>query len=434
MKYLIIIHMRSRDRYWAEYVRQKIEARGKKNQVKIITFDEILPEVIRKGFRPDSILMYTLRDEASVQWITLLKIISGAKVVVYENEGLMDFDDREFIRKRIGDAPRSVGLIDRYYYWGVKPARVSAEVLLEKGFIKDRDAVSYCGYINYEMKSKDLVGVLTEEEKAFLQKIQDHCQGKKMILALTGFSITDLSDEEFRMDGEIITDDPEKVHAYAETQRKNASRYRGLYVDLIRKIAEIHPEIPIVVKPHPSENERAACMQYYLSAFESCPNVMVLDRAIIVGLLLDETRLLIHYGSTVALEAYIRKIPSLLYEDESYHGNGGLMKSTKKMTGEADDHVLDGLTFRSAAENDSFLKEIFNFDPEAEYRPSDELIRCLEDTEHRYPLDRKDLGRFINRKEVARILFRNCLGRVKRGKVTEAVHTAGALYAFRHGL
>ena len=427
MRHLIIIHMISRDRYWAEYLKNKIETEFPEDEVRIITFGEIASKVIMVGYHPDTILMYTLRDNLSVSWITMLKLITKARVIIYENEGLMNYDDLEFIRKRIGVAPRSTSLVDRYFYWGTKPARVSTELMLEKKFIRDRNVVSACGYVNYEMKPEDIEPLLMEDEQGMLAQIRAHCHGEKMILALTGFPLIDLSDEEFKADGEIITEDPEKLHAYAEEKRNKTIIFRDKYVGMIQKLARMHPEIPIIVKPHPAENERTNCRNYYLKAFADLPNVMFLNHAIIVGMLLRDTRLLIHYGSTVSLEAYIQGIPTMLYEDDSYIGNRELTESTKIVMGEIDEHVLDGLEFRRLPGNDAVIYDLFNYTSNREYRPSKDLIAAMRDSENRYPFDKKELLAPVNKKNITHPLIWECRSCIKNGNIKGVFHLISAL-------
>ena len=415
MKHLIIIHMVSRDKYWAEYIRRKIEAKSPDNEVRIITFDQIASRVIRENYRPDSILMYTLRDSLSVQRLTMLKLLTKARIIIYENEGLMDYDDLESVRTRIGITPRSTSLVDRYFYWGEKPARVSADLMMEKRFIRDKDVVSYCGYVNYEMKSEDIEPLLTEEEKELLNQVRKHCRGEKMVLALTGFPQADMTDEDFKADGEIITDDPEELHAFAESYRSNTAIFRDKYVRMIRKAAELHPEIPFVVKPHPAEYQQPRSREYYLGAFKDLPNVLFLDRAMIVGMLLKDTRLLIHYGSTVALEAYIRGIPTLIYEDESYIGNRELMESTKIVRGEVDGHVLDGTAFHRLPGNDAFIYDLFNYRPDRDYQPSEDLIRAMENRADGYPFSKKDLLAPVPKEGITHPLFWEWRACLKKG-------------------
>jgi len=368
--------MESRDIYWAKYLKNKILDTFPNAIIKITTFDNIIETVFAAGFRPNKVLTFTLRDDFSVACITAIKKYSNASVIAYENEGLMNFDDELFINKRIGNSPRSLELIDLYYYWGKKPAKVSSEILLKKGFIKDINQVKFCGYINYEMSSEDIFNSLSPSEVSNYLEIKKICGNKKIILVLTAFALCEYEDKQFREDGEILSDNEDEIHNYAEKTRNKLKSYREKYVDFINYISSKYPDSMLIIKPHPAEYYTNGCIEYYKEKLKE-KNIIVLDYPLLMGSLLSISNLVLHYGSTAALEAYIRNIPTVLFKDKDYAGNSDLFFSTLTIySNKMDDFNMD-LPFIRFEKNDKLLMELFNYSFKENYQPSKDLIRAL---------------------------------------------------------
>lgn len=87
------------------------------------------------------------------------------------------------------------------------------------------------------------------------------------------------------------------------------------YVQLVHQLADAFPELRIVVRPHPSEDQ-----QFYRTVFSGVPNVSVVHEGSVVPWLLA-SRALIHDGCTTGIEAALAGVPIINYksvEDERY--------------------------------------------------------------------------------------------------------------------
>ena len=368
--------MESRDIYWAKYLSERINKIKENTSVKITSFDKIYDNVFAAGFKPNKVLTFTLRDDLSVAWITAIKKYSNPDIIIYENEGLMNFDDEEFIFKRIGNSRRSIDLIDYYFYWGKKPADVSSKILLRNGFIKELNQVGYCGYVNYEMNSEDIIHSLSEDEMAHFRTIEKRCNNRNTILVLTAFALCEYSDDQFREDGEILSEDRNKIHEYAEMIRNKLKSYRKKYIGFIKYISNKYPDSVIIIKPHPAEYEMTDCIEYYKNMLNN-DNVIVLDYALLMGSLLSLSDIVIHYGSTAALEAYIKGIPTILFRDSDYKGNSDLFYSSKEINVTNYTEFDLDIPFIRFEKNDQLLYDLFSYKIGEEYHPSDELIKNL---------------------------------------------------------
>lgn len=427
-KYLIIIHMATRDIYWARYLKKKILMKDPNAEVRITEFKQIPENVFACHYKPDTVLTYTLRDSFSVNWMTALKLYTKARIVVYENEGLMNFDDPAVLNKRVGNAPRSLNLVNDNIYWGKKPAEALSRLLLERGYIRSVDEVSYCGYINYEMTPKDIYESLSEAEQLRFSQIENTCKGKKTILALTAFALCEYKDEQFKADGEILSDNEEEIHKYAENVRGKYCSFRNKYVKFLKSVAQKYSDSVLILKPHPAEFITDGCIDYYKHELASLDNVIIVENAILVGSLLGITNTVIHYGSTVSLESYIRGIPCVLFKDEDYDGNSELVHSTLTCTlSDCDDPVID-VGFKRFEDNDIMLEQLFNFKIDKPYVPSEEIISRMSHLDDTKQLCAKNLTlEEYNKKSIYKLMIKNMISYVKRGNLKMAFNLGGGL-------
>lgn len=398
--------MEARDIYWARYLQKKILLDDASAIVVITTFMKLVQDVFSNSYKPDAVLTFTLRDEYSVSWITALKLYSGAKILAYENEGVMNFDDIEVINKRIGNTPRSLNLVDEYFYWGIKPATISSKVLLEKKYIKSKEQVLYCGYLNYEMTSDDVKDVLSIQERTALEHITHAAKDKNVYLVLTAFAMCEYPDSLFIADGEILSDNRDEVHAYAESVRSNLKQYRTKYIKYVKRLAEDANNAFIIIKPHPSEYEEEKYIEYYKKEFQDYDNVVIVEKALLVTSLLSISKAVVHYGSTVAIEAYLRGIPTILVYDKNHKGNSEVMQSTIASSEEDTMEKIDNIKYSRNEKNDLLLEELFNFKKGIKYDPSSIIIQHLKVNEKRFLLENKTFRNFsINRNIIRWILY-----------------------------
>ncbi len=86
------------------------------------------------------------------------------------------------------------------------------------------------------------------------------------------------------------------------------------FVRLVHRLHVVYPEIPIVVRPHPSEDPR-----FYELVFQGMPSVHVLHEGPVAPWLFA-TRCMIHDGCTTGLEAHLGEVPTMNFcpvEDNS---------------------------------------------------------------------------------------------------------------------
>ncbi|ASF38027.1 hypothetical protein CEH05_02470 [Halobacillus halophilus] len=79
------------------------------------------------------------------------------------------------------------------------------------------------------------------------------------------------------------------------------------FITLIRRISEKYPSVPIIIRPHPTEN-----VQSYRKALSNCENVKIIQAGNVIHWILA-SRLVIHNGCTTGIEAALLGKPVISY-------------------------------------------------------------------------------------------------------------------------
>lgn len=80
------------------------------------------------------------------------------------------------------------------------------------------------------------------------------------------------------------------------------------YVKLVHRLADEFPDLRLIVRPHPSEDQK-----FYRTVFTDVPNVSVLHEGSVIPWLLA-SRALIHDGCTTGIEAALSETPIINYK------------------------------------------------------------------------------------------------------------------------
>lgn len=89
------------------------------------------------------------RDCYSSNYLTMLKIITGAVVISMNTEGYYAFSPRE-IKVVIGYNTYAKELVDYYIMWGAKTKNILGEALFASGKVTDKRRVRATGYVWYK--------------------------------------------------------------------------------------------------------------------------------------------------------------------------------------------------------------------------------------------------------------------------------------------
>ena len=345
-------------------------------------------------FRPQIIVTYPITTMMQKDIYTYIKKLLKCKIITYTTEGLFDYNKKDVIKIHAGTYDYSSDLIDYHVYWGKLAARkIGKELYLQKK-LRSSKQIRVFGNPMYE-KNKIQVYYQSNKYKDILRK------WNQVILVLTGFVTSEYTIKDYvnaqdivnvkDKDRKGILNDPVLNEWLMATEHQK--RYREKYIAAIVDAAKKNVDTLYVVKLHPQEmlfkkNRRTAIK--YIECLKNIENILVIDESIPVGILLPYCNLMVHYGSTVDLEAYIYKVPTLKLELRNISND--MLSETSRLTestyyADVDEMdiidkytkgIKDGtVSFRTNSKIEKQLDDLMNYKVESNYKPSKEFARFL---------------------------------------------------------
>lgn len=339
-------------------------------------------------FQPDIIVTRTIRGDILTKVLSVMKLATGAVIIPMTVEGFYNMDSVHKVISMVGANACPIDLIDYHIMWGEKAKEKEGEQLLRLHKISSIDKIKVFGYIFYEKqkilayaKECDYYSIFAEWRKKY----------KRIIACITGFARAEETMED------VCRSCPFTDKEGSEQYKKEVDfyekllvfirEYRSKYIEDIVQFANTHPHIGIVVKLHPAEIN-AKNMQYY-SILRHHENILLVDREFPISAILEEAQMLVHYGSTTALEAYVYEVPTILrsakgIDSESFDivaGDERFHIYTEKVNindyDEFQHKLENGIEFRDDPKAEATLAEVFNWKKDAEYCPSAKMADFL---------------------------------------------------------
>ncbi len=312
-KIMFLYHVKERELAIISFISQQITENVANVEIRSGEFYSSILETIQ--FDPDVIVSIPPRDCYSSNYLTVLKMITGAVVISMNTEGYYVFTPKE-IKMVTGYNTYAKELVDYYLMWGPKTRRILGEALWNEGKLTDRRRIKTTGYVWYQ---KDLVIEGFERHTIYHSMQKWIHQHKKNILVLTGFLVADSSIKDYQILGYFGDDKPLNKRTPLEITQAQKSieaerEFRRRYIDMIIFLAQNNPDIGFLVKLHPIEIEEK---NKSYDELERYPNIFLLKDAIPVGAALNLVDSMVHYNSTCNLEAYIYNIPTIQVYDDS---------------------------------------------------------------------------------------------------------------------
>lgn len=334
-------------------------------------------------FQPDIIVTHTIRTDTDTRMLSIMKLATGAILIPMTVEGFYDTDNVHDVLIKVGLDPCPINLIDYFIMWGEKTKEKEGEQLLKLQKISSLDKIKVFGYIVYEKqkilayaKKIDFYSVFVTWKKKYNQ----------IITCITGFAGAEFTIEDLEkgFSGNKGSEQYKREVNYYEKYLVVIKEYRRKYIEDIMQFAHTHPHVGVVVKLHPAEIH--AKIQYY-NMLRSQENIFLIDREFSISVILEEAQALVHYGSTMALEAYIYEVPTLLRStkridnEHIFVGDERFHLYTEKVSIDDYDefqHKLEnGIEFHDDPKAESMLADAFNWTKDAEYCPSVKMAEFL---------------------------------------------------------
>lgn len=285
---------------------------------KVVTFREGITDkdLIKKIFRirPNIVFTFPITTQIQIDVYRILKIFFHSVIITYTTEGLLDYHNKECVKLWSGFYNYPCTLVDYHIYWGRLAAKYIGYELYKQRKLIGKYQIKVLGNPMYEKVYK--------EDKR-LEKIYKDSRNK--ILILTGFHTSLYTKQDFIYAQDVVNimGKSKKEILYDESLTKfceassSEKEYCEKYIQHIIEAAAANPDILFIVKLHPQEiliNKEYPNKIEYLKRLENIENIYVLNKSIPIGTLLPYCKLMVHYGSTTALEAYIYKVPTLKLE------------------------------------------------------------------------------------------------------------------------
>ena len=381
---LLQYHILSREYVIIENIRKELEKLGH-----IVGFADFMDVEACLEFEPDIIITHPIRTDTDVKCLSLMKVATNAMIIPMVVEGYYNWDNYSEVLMYVGMAKCSDKLIDYYFEWGKKTALAEGECLRNLGKITSLDKVKVFGYIPYE---KDKMFNYYGDQKTLREYTEWKSAYDDIFLCLTGFHDADLSIENIYIEqnftAEEGTEEYLKEVNFYEKYFSYIKKYREKYFNVIAAIAEKYPDKGIVVKLHPVEIQRFKEREKFYEEKISCyPNVYILKEAFPNSVVLKDSKLMIHYGSTSVLEAYIHEVPSVLLTDETgdiirpVAGDMRFFSGTWYMDINNPDYIVNNIESVGFIKDDkveSILKEGFSWEKNKNYSPSKDIALFLD--------------------------------------------------------
>lgn len=379
-KILFLYHMEERELLQIKYICKEIQKIDSTAQVEYRQFTGGCEYALQ--FMPDIIVTIPPRTELNSDLLTNVKLITNAVIVSATTEGLDDYSSEFSLNSRLGFNTYSINLVDYYIYWGEKASRIFSERLLQSEKVTSIDRIKTFGYILYDKQA------LANDEN--LQSLKKNiCEWtrkfERTITFVTGFDKDEITVDDRIEEGSVSSinateeEREHEIELIKEAIAKN-KYYCNQYLHAIEYLAEKYPTIGFCIKLHPNEllaMKEGNCARY--EKFRNSSNVLVVDYPVSISAILSESSMLVHYGSTTAMEAYLYKVPSIQVTSERGREKvfcyGRVMfESTAYVSvdqvEEIESFIQNRLEFKRIPSIDQMLKESFNFDIEQPYNPA----------------------------------------------------------------
>lgn len=375
--------------------------------------------------RPNLVITFPVGSYRQIVVYEFIKKMYSSIIMTYTVEGYLDLQNDEQVKMFCGVFDYSSSLIDYNLFWGSKVSEVLGSKLLEQNKVKSKEQIVVIGNPLYE---KHEIAKLYSKNQYVQTMKRERKKYQKAILIATGFhggsyelkdlvSVGDVVDIKGKSKQEILHDPMIKKYYDAAEKEKI---YRKEYISKIIESAEKYPEVLFIVKYHPQEIMRIRIGQpnwvRYLNILRGHKNIVIVDRNIPIGAILPCCDFLVHYGSTVDMEAYIYKIPTLKFKMES--DNDFMVQSSDKFSATYIENIFGGSLdpyidmlledknlFKENTEKEKDLNDYMNYKTNQEYTPSQNLVDFLSSNLEYSKIDLdlkdyKDIFKFIVKRKL----------------------------------
>ena len=357
MKVLILFNNKAREFNYLNLIKKNLVKKGLKAEI-INGSDSKLFFTTLFNFKPNVILTFPITGREHPYKLHFAKLFFKSKIICLRTEGAMDESSSANIIEHAGIAKYSKFLVDLELFWGKKQRGILGAVIESQGKITSIEKCKVVGYprIEFDLKlhkksNKNHIGIFTNFQDADFRSKSDLISAK------------DISNSVFDTMLEIAN---------------KSFQFRSMFINSLSRIAKQNPSLNFILKTHPAENIKT------YEELNIYSNIKILDGSENLGLIFSDLCVIYHFGSTVLLDSFVYKIPSVqIYSDLLKNINSYGWQSTKTITlDEFDETIKNPPKFQDDLYVKSILEKEINYFSKDSYSPVNNITDIIVDNNY----------------------------------------------------
>ncbi|BHH82695.1 hypothetical protein LA52FAK_09840 [Desulforhopalus sp. 52FAK] len=251
----------------------------------------------------------------------------GNVVVSWCEEGLVFFDDDDYVRRKISED--ELAQVDRFFAWGEYHADV-----VTSNFPSMKNRVVCSGNARLDLLRPEYRDVFSVETKKLQEEFGPY------ILVNTNFSHCNHKKGEhgylelLRNAGKIGTKEEER---FAEGWMTHKRCLFDAFIPMIKKVSKAFPEQKVIVRPHPGENH-----EFWTDVYKSDSNIDVIHDGGVIPWIMASS-VVIHNGCTTGIEAALLKHPAIAYRPVTSEVYDQFLPNSVNYQSDDEDHLIESL-------------------------------------------------------------------------------------------
>ena len=354
-------------------------------------------EIMQKAieFCPDIIMTFPFTSQKNALRYYILKYLLNCHVVCFRAEGLIDIENDNQVAEMSGMDRYGRELVDYEIFWGRKAAERVGKVLVEAGKLSSIAKARYFGNPFFEDYTNPVDESCFSLPEDIASRVRKYPRDK-IFGVVSGFHFAEYSDRDIVGAGDLVDMNSKTLEADIRAMQDligRTRRFRQKWIDVVTMMAGRHPETLFIFKIHPIENivHRDRNIEPY-AAFKDYENIVLITETIPFRSMVNHCGILLHYGSTTSLEAYLSKVPTVYVK--SIELNFGTETSSQlefsdmgvpstlkvdieELPSVIERHLSQPIGFERNSKTERFFEEMLDLEIGRDYRPSEKMAGFL---------------------------------------------------------
>lgn len=390
MRILLVLNKPNRERPIMQAIQGQIQRLQPDAQVEILGVEGPFYETVFQ-FGPDTILTFPFTSVGFAKLYYNFKRKLGCRIVCFRAEGILDIrGDEKNIEWTVGYDRYGKYLVDYELFWGPEMAAVIGERLLSLGKISSSTRVIPVGYPRLEKYFQTERRGQSSLPDRIALKLSQYPRDR-VLLFLTGFHLANYSAQNL-LDAKDLDAENRMDELLEAVQR--SKRYRAEWMSAVRQCCDKFADALIILKKHPNERRE----DYAPMEADRIDNLVYAYEDFDLDQLVEHVGLMIHYGSTSVVDAYLCRVPTVYVAPDQpilWFTDLGFLNSRhitlREIPATIGEYLHGEVKFFDDKRIESILSGAFNIWPGTPYQPSYEIARLLVRSEQAQRIPLRDL-------------------------------------------